>query len=423
MQRLPFLVLELLVGESLDTRLERSGGRLDVEEALRLIDQLLSTLVAAHDKGIIHRDIKPENLFLTREGQLKLLDFGIARARDASGASATRTGSTMGTPAFMPPEQALGRTREIGPASDLWAVGATLFTLISGRVVHDGETANEILVAAATRQAPSLGAVAPWVAPDVVAVVDQALAFQAAQRWPSAVAMQHALRVAYRGLSWSPSSSAPPFQEGLTVVASPLLLTGTAVSHGPSALDSATPPGGSLPRAGTATTVSGSASVQALLPSSSPLRLQGWPLWGGVVLGVGGLALGLALRSSWTTPPGTTNAVVPATSSAISATDNPRPPVGPAPPQTSASSSAPPPPLGGSARVTVKGGTCELLVDGNVVGRGGDFRLELTAGEHRLVCRNGEAAQERMIRLSSGGQEEVVFRFVATGKDPRDRRR
>lgn len=446
-----FLVLELLLGESLDARLERSGGRLEVEEALRLLDQLLSTLIAAHDKGIVHRDIKPENLFLTHEGQLKLLDFGIARARDASGASATRTGSTMGTPAFMPPEQALGRTREIGPASDLWAVGATLFTLISGRCVHEGETANEILVAAATQQAPSLGAVAPWVPHDVVTVVDQALAFQVAQRWPNAASMRHALRVAYHGLSRAPSPSAAPFQEGLTVAASPLpsplLRAGPAVSHETSALanlphDPGAPASAPLlPRAGMATTGSGSTSVRALLPSSP--RASGGPagggrgglLWAGAGLVAGSLVLGVAL---YRTPPGPdADAGAPAStpgasggvhSSAKTASSaEERPPAQGAsaqPAQSTPGSSAPGVGPTGAVHLTVKGGACELLVDGTVVGRGEDFRLELTAGDHRLVCRTAGTAQERTLRVTPGAREDVVFRMATpASKDPRDRRR
>jgi len=450
-----FLVLELLLGESLDARLERSGGRLEVEEALRLLDQLLSTLLAAHDKGIVHRDIKPENLFLTHEGQLKLLDFGIARARDASGASATRTGSTMGTPAFMPPEQALGRTREIGPASDLWAVGATLFTLISGRCVHEGETANEILVAAATQQAPSLGAVAPWVAPDVVSVVDQALAFQVARRWPSAAAMQQALRVAYHGLSRAPSPSAGPFQDGQTVAASPLPSSlphaRTAMPHEPGALANlphepgalanATLLPGPLPRAGMATTGSGSTSVRALLPSSP--QASGGPagggrgglLWAGAGLVAGSLVLGVALHRTPPGPdadagapastPGASGGVHSSAKTASSAEEQP-PAQGASaqPAQSTPGSSAPGVGPTGTVHLTVKGGACELLVDGTVVGRGEDFRLELTAGDHRLVCRTAGTAQERTLRVTPGAREDVVFRVATpTSKDPRDRRR
>ena len=97
-----FLVMELLEGHTLDARWERAGRQLPPREVAELTHQLLDVLAAAHDKGIVHRDIKPENLFLTGDGILKVLDFGIARLRDTTGvgmASATRTGSMLGTPA------------------------------------------------------------------------------------------------------------------------------------------------------------------------------------------------------------------------------------------------------------------------------------------------------------------------------------
>src|SRR5580658_675100 len=127
-----FLVMELLEGETLDARFERSGRRLGAREVCEFAHQLLDVLAAAHSKGVVHRDIKPENLFLTSEGVVKVLDFGIARLREAGGAhAATQTGRMIGTPAFMPPEQALGRSKEIDGQTDLWAVGATMFTLVS----------------------------------------------------------------------------------------------------------------------------------------------------------------------------------------------------------------------------------------------------------------------------------------------------
>ena len=115
--------MELLEGESVHARVERAGGRLPLPEVLALADELLDVLGAAHGHGIVHRDIKPENLFLTRTGQVKVLDFGIARLLDGSGA--TSTGTVLGTPGFMPPEQASGRVRDIGPAADLWAAAAS----------------------------------------------------------------------------------------------------------------------------------------------------------------------------------------------------------------------------------------------------------------------------------------------------------
>src|SRR5689334_7572360 len=138
-----FLVMELLEGESVGSLLERSGHFLPVRQVVKIIDQLLDVLAAAHQAGIVHRDIKPDNLFVTQEHTLKVLDFGIARLREMSGAELTLTGAgAMGTPAFMSPEQARGRSAQVGPRSDIWAVGATMFTMVSGRLVHAAETVN-----------------------------------------------------------------------------------------------------------------------------------------------------------------------------------------------------------------------------------------------------------------------------------------
>src|SRR3954454_5886328 len=163
-QGVAFLVLELLEGETLEERRVRLGGRLAVDEVLGYIDRLLEVLELAHDKQIVHRDIKPSNLFLTKDGVLKVLDFGIARILDEQGgATATKTGQMIGTPAFMPPEQALSKPREIDQQTDIWSVGATMFTLISGELVHVAEGSSEHLVKAATLHARSVARVLPGV--------------------------------------------------------------------------------------------------------------------------------------------------------------------------------------------------------------------------------------------------------------------
>jgi serine/threonine-protein kinase len=194
----PFLVMELLEGETVDARWERKLQRLPISEVLAIGDQILDVLAAAHDKGVVHRDLKPENLFLTRTGELRVLDFGIARLREVSSESSTQTraGSLLGTPAFMAPEQARGRWEEVDARTDIWAVGATLFTLIAGRFVHESETIQEQLIRAATVSAPSLATLAPEVSPAVVAIIDRALAFDKNERWPDARSMQAALRSA-----------------------------------------------------------------------------------------------------------------------------------------------------------------------------------------------------------------------------------
>jgi eukaryotic-like serine/threonine-protein kinase len=213
-----FLVTELLDGETLEDRRTRSGGRLAEDDVLSAADQLLDVLAAAHARGIVHRDLKPENVFLTREGQVKVLDFGIARLRELSHAStATRSGAAMGTPAFMPPEQARGLWDEVDARSDLWAVGATMFELLTGRPVHDGRTPNEVLLEAMTKAAPPLSVALPGVSPAVAYVVDRALAFDRDDRWRDASRMQEAVRSAFHDRHGTPIQTAPRLTVPATV--------------------------------------------------------------------------------------------------------------------------------------------------------------------------------------------------------------
>ncbi len=192
-----FLVMELLIGTSVQALAKASGKKIPVQQACNILDQLLDVLAAAHEKGIIHRDIKPANLFLTTDGTLKVLDFGIARVRDAmsSDVSMTGTGVLLGTPGFMAPEQARGQQDEIDARTDLWAAGATFFKLVSGKLVHTGENSTQLMLAAATTAPRSIEAVAE--VPSAIArVVDRALDFDRASRWASAAEMQRALRAA-----------------------------------------------------------------------------------------------------------------------------------------------------------------------------------------------------------------------------------
>jgi serine/threonine-protein kinase len=200
----PFLVMELLEGVTVDALCR--VGPLPVRESLGIVYQLLEVLDAAHRKAVIHRDIKPANLFLARDGQLKVVDFGIARLRDGeSGLKSTHGGATLGTPAFMAPEQARAAPDEIDARTDIWATGATLFTMLSARFVHDGDGARQIMIRAATEPARSLADVAPDVPPEVVEIVGRALEFERAARWDSAAAMRDAVLDAHRKLFGEPS--------------------------------------------------------------------------------------------------------------------------------------------------------------------------------------------------------------------------
>jgi serine/threonine-protein kinase len=195
-----FLVMELLEGATLADLQRAAGGKLDLSLAIAAANQLLDVLAVAHQRGVVHRDIKPANLFMTKTGQLKVLDFGVARVFEATTGTTieTQSGSMLGTPAFMPQEQARGRWDEVEARSDLWAVGATLFTLVTGEHVHRGETPNEQLGRAMTMPARSLGSVASDLPLPFVEVVDRALRYERDERWPDARAMRGALREVMR---------------------------------------------------------------------------------------------------------------------------------------------------------------------------------------------------------------------------------
>jgi len=183
--------MELLDGVTVESLNERS--RLPLGAVCSIGLQALEVLEAAHDRGVVHRDIKPANLFATREGALKILDFGIARLREPGATSGTQTGLMLGTPAFMAPEQAIGRMSQIDGRTDLWALGATLFTLISGQPVHEAETLQEALVKAATEPVRSLRVAAPKTPSWLVSVVDRALSFDQNARFATAHEMHTAL--------------------------------------------------------------------------------------------------------------------------------------------------------------------------------------------------------------------------------------
>jgi eukaryotic-like serine/threonine-protein kinase len=199
-----FLVMELLNGETLHERVKRHG-KLPPAEVLDFTDQILDVLVSAHEKGVVHRDLKPDNLFVTAEGPIKILDFGLARLLDGMpNDHKTKSGVALGTLPYMAPEQALGRRSEIDGRVDVFAVGATMFRILSGRRIHVADSEAELLMAMASRPAPALSSVAPELQRDLCAVVDLALAFSREARYPDARTMQTDVRALRQG-------APPPF--------------------------------------------------------------------------------------------------------------------------------------------------------------------------------------------------------------------
>ena len=211
--------MDLLEGETAEQRWVRKGHVLSLYETLTIARAVLDVLVVAHAKGIVHRDIKPENVFLTTDGRTKLLDFGVAQVRGEAGLTfATRAGATVGTPAFMSPEQALGHDDEIDGRSNLWAVGALIFTLASGKMVNGGRSVNEQLVFAATRAAPPFETAVVGAPREVMVLVNRALAFDRAHRWPDALSMKRAIEDALplvRGASMASIPELPAEERSL----------------------------------------------------------------------------------------------------------------------------------------------------------------------------------------------------------------
>jgi serine/threonine protein kinase len=203
-----FLVMELLEGATVERVWQTLDKKLPPEAVVALAHPLLDTLAAAHARAIVHRDVKPANLFLQRDGTVKVLDFGIARVRDASAGSVTNTGALLGTPAYMAPEQASGETNGIGGETDVWAVGATMFTLLAGKLVRTGENGQQMIIEAATKPARSLATERPDLPPLLVEIIDKALAFDRHERW-TAAAMRDALAGVSESLFGAPITRAP----------------------------------------------------------------------------------------------------------------------------------------------------------------------------------------------------------------------
>jgi Tol biopolymer transport system component len=185
------LILELVEGPTLAERL--SAGPMPVREAVSIARQISEALDAAHEKGIIHRDLKPANIKVTPEGIVKVLDFGLAKAGALAGetADATRDGAILGTAGYMSPEQARGQA--VDKRTDIFAFGAILYEMLSGRRAFDGETAMDAVTAVLNDDPPELSAAERRIPPALTRIVDRCLKKNPAGRFQSASDLAFAL--------------------------------------------------------------------------------------------------------------------------------------------------------------------------------------------------------------------------------------
>ena len=184
-----YIAMELLEGEAVSDIWKRYEGRLPLELALQLGEQTLGFLSACHRLGIFHCDLKPSNLFMTHDGVCKVLDFGVAHVETA-GLDLTTPGQALGTPAFMSPEQAAGRLDLLDQRSDIFSLGATLYTLLSGQRLHEAASSQQAFVLAATSQAQSLARVAPDMPLPIIKLVDKATAWDPIDRFQTVEEMR-----------------------------------------------------------------------------------------------------------------------------------------------------------------------------------------------------------------------------------------
>ena len=194
-------------GESLRDRLRRER-QLAVEDAVRITREAAQALQYAHEHGVVHRDIKPENLLLTRDGNTLVADFGIARALGGE-ERLTQTGMSVGTPAYMSPEQASG-DKTIDARTDVYSLGAVLYELLAGEPPFTGPTAQAMIMKRFTEPVPSVRRGRPSVPEGVDQAIQRALAPVPADRFATAAEFARALQASGTAATAAPTAVATP---------------------------------------------------------------------------------------------------------------------------------------------------------------------------------------------------------------------
>jgi eukaryotic-like serine/threonine-protein kinase len=211
-----FIVMEYIQGASC-AEILRDDGWVEVEEAVSIIEQACEGLDYAHRHGVVHRDVKPGNLLRASEGEVKLADFGIAKATEQS--SITQVGSVLGTAAYLAPEQARGE--EAGPSADLYALGVVAYQLISGRLPYEASSLTELALKQQQEEPPTLDTLVAAATTELADAVAIALALDPRDRFQTAREMGRAIGDGARGIAPSahPGARGAPVTQATSVLA------------------------------------------------------------------------------------------------------------------------------------------------------------------------------------------------------------
>lgn len=211
----PYIVAELLEGIELGDLLDEEG-RLPIPRAVRIVRQICRALIAAHDQNVVHRDMKPENVFLCGDPEAptaKVLDFGISRLDDGGeGTNLTKAGTVMGTPAYMPPEQARGA--RVDHRADIYSVGAILYQAVTGKLPFDRDDPMATVAAVLTEEPPRPRSLAPEIPEGLEIVIQRAMAKDAEARLSTMRELDAALAPYDTAAAMTAASPAPPRPTG-----------------------------------------------------------------------------------------------------------------------------------------------------------------------------------------------------------------
>ena len=278
----PYMVMEYLEGEDLSTRI-KARGRLGIDETVRIADEIADALHAAHEKDIVHRDLKPQNVMLVRfkgrDDFVKVVDFGISKILDSTSLM-TKTGAVFGTLSYMSPEQIDGHVDLIDRRTDVFALGATIYEMLTGRVAFDGPSHAAILRQVCDREPRPIPELRPDVPPALVRVVARAIAKKREDRFDSMAALREALAAV------GPGAGAVR----ATVMASPPPPAPLRAAPVESAAPE--PPAQEVAAATTFTRAAGESTL------GEPARTR-WPRWSGI--GAAAAALAIVAAVGWRT--------------------------------------------------------------------------------------------------------------------------